>query len=79
MADVQNLDDLAYPIEYLVRVANDEHHSDLRVVCSVSAQRMFAQLRYGIANARSDIRAPTGERSRKYSMIRSRSENARGV
>jgi hypothetical protein len=55
MADVQNLDDLAHPIEYLVRVADDEHYSDLGVVCSVPAQRMLAQLRYGIANARSDI------------------------
>ena len=55
MANVQNLDDLADPIEYLVRVADDEHYSDVGVVCSVPAQRMLAQLRYGIANARSDI------------------------
>jgi hypothetical protein len=55
MANVQNLNDLPYSIEYLVRVADDEHYSDLRVVCSVPAQRMLAQLRYGIANARSDI------------------------
>jgi len=55
MADVQNLDDLPHAIEYFVRVANDEHDSDLGVVCSVPAQRMLAQLRYGIANARSDI------------------------
>jgi hypothetical protein len=55
MANVQNLDDLSYSIEYLVRVADDEHYSDLGVVCSIPAQRMLAQLRYGIANARSDI------------------------
>jgi hypothetical protein len=55
MANVQNLDDLPYSIEYLVRIADDENYSDLGVVCSVSTQRMLAQLRYGIANARSDI------------------------
>jgi hypothetical protein len=55
MANVQNLDDLPYSIEYLVRVADDEHYPDLGVVCSVPTQRMLAQLRYGIANARSDI------------------------
>jgi hypothetical protein len=55
MANVQNLDDLAYSIKYFIRVADDEHHSYLGVVCSVPAQRMLAQLRYGIANARSDI------------------------
>jgi hypothetical protein len=55
MANVQNLDDLPYSIEYLVRIADDEHYSNLGVVCSVPAQRMLAQLRYGIANARSDI------------------------
>jgi hypothetical protein len=55
MANVQNLDDLPYSIEYFVRIADDKHYSDLRVVCSVSAQWMLLQLRYGIANARSDI------------------------
>jgi hypothetical protein len=55
MANVQNLDNLPYSIEYLVRIADDEHHSDLGVVCSVPTQGMLAQLRYGIANARSDI------------------------
>jgi hypothetical protein len=55
MADVQNLDDLPYAIEYLLRVTDDKHYANFRVVCSVPAQRMLAQLRYGIANARSDI------------------------
>ena len=52
---MQNLDDLTYSIEYLVRIADNEHYSDLRVVCWVPAHRMLAQLRYGIANARGDI------------------------
>ena len=55
MANVQNLDDLPHPIEYFVRIADDEHYSDLSIVCSVPTQRMLLQLRYGIANARSDI------------------------
>ena len=55
MTNVQNLDHLLYSIEYLVRVADDEHYSDLKVVCSVPAQRLLAQLRDGMPNARSDI------------------------
>ena len=55
MSNVQNLDDLPYSIEYLVGVADDENYANLGVVCSVPTQRMLAQLRYGIANARSDI------------------------
>ena len=55
MADVQNLDDLPYSIEYLVRVTDEEHYADVGVICSVPAQRMLMQLCYGIANARSEI------------------------
>jgi hypothetical protein len=55
MADVQDLDGLPYSIKYLVRIADDKHYPDLGVVCSVPTQRMLAQLRYGIANACSDI------------------------
>ncbi len=55
MANVQNLNDLAYAIEYLVRIADDEYYSDLGVARSVPAQWMLVQLRYGIANARGDI------------------------
>jgi len=66
MANVQNLDDLPYSIEYLVRIANDEHYSYLGVVCSVPAQRMLAQLRYGIANACSNI---SGTNRRAFSQV----------
>src|SRR4051794_3339070 len=55
MANVQNLDDLAYSIEYLIRVADDQYYPDLWIVCPVPAQRMLAQLHHGIPNARSHI------------------------
>jgi len=42
-------------IKDFVRVADDEEHSYFRVVGSVSAKRMAAQLRDSITNARCNI------------------------
>jgi hypothetical protein len=66
MANVQDLDEiLANAVENLVGVPADEHHTYVRVVCLISAIRIFAKQLHRLADARRTLRAPLGERSCK--------------
>jgi hypothetical protein len=70
---------VAYAIENLVRVTDDKQHSHTEIVRLITNERMVFQLATASLMLAATFVAPLGDRSLKYSSMRSRSENAAGV